>query len=190
MIGSMLKKIRKDKNVTQAELSRNTKINLGHITHIEKGERNPSYKALKNICKFLKVPYTLLMSIYDKRITDDQINYKVFDHINYNKIISIDSSYSLIDCPEDMYNASISIKIHDNSMEPTLKNNNQAFIELGAPLENKDIGLFLYDNEILIRRFIIRKTSLVLRADNKNVPDIILSENDNFKIIGKVLGTN
>ena len=130
------------------------------------------------------------MSIYDKNLTDDQINYKVFDHINYNKIISVDSSYSLIDCPENMYNASIAIKIHDNSMEPTLKINNQAFIELGAPLENKDIGLFLYDDEILMRRFIIRKTSLVLRADNKNLPDIILSENDNFKIIGKVLGTN
>ena len=28
MIGSMLKKIRKDKNVTQSELSKNTKINL------------------------------------------------------------------------------------------------------------------------------------------------------------------
>ncbi len=190
MIGSMIKKIRKDKNVTQAELSRNTKINLGHIAHIENGERNPSYKALKNICKFLKVPYTLLMSIYDKKITDDQINYKVFNHINYNKIIYIDSSYSLIDCPENMYTASIAIKIHDDSMEPTLRINSQAFIELGTPLENKDLGLFLYDNEILIRRFMIRKNSLVLRADNKNLPDIVLSKNDDFKIIGKVLGTN
>lgn len=190
MIGSMLKKIRKDKNVTQSELSKNTKINLGHITHIENGERNPSYKALKNICKFLKVPYTLLMSIYDKKITDDQINYKVFDHINYNKIISIDSSYSLIDCPKDIHEASIAIKINSNAMEPTLKINSYAFIELSAPLEHKDIGLFLYDDELLIRRFFIRKKSLVLRADNKNLPDIILSENDEFKIIGKVIGTN
>lgn len=189
MIGTMLKKIRKDKNVTQSELSKNTKINLGHITHIENGERNPSYKALKKICKFLKVPYTLLMSIYDKKVTDDQINYKVFDHINYNKIISIDSSYSLIDCPDDMYTASIAIKINNKSMEPTLKINSHAFVELSAPLENKDIGLFLYDDELLIRRFIIRKTSLVLRADNKEIPDIILSENDNFKIIGKIVGT-
>lgn len=190
MIGNMLKKIRKDKNITQAELSRNTKINLGHITHIEKGERNPSYKALKNICKFLKVPYTLLMSIYDKKITDEQKDYKVFNHINYKKIISIDSSFSLIDCPDNIYSASIAININDDSMEPTLKINKQAFIELGSPLENKDIGLFLYDNKILIRRFIIRKTSLVLRADNRILPDIVLSEDDDFKIIGKVLGTN
>lgn len=190
MIGSILRKIRKDKNVTQAELSRNTKINVGHITHIENGERNPSYKALKNICKYLKVPYSLLMSIYDKKITEDQINYKLLEHINYNKIISIDSPYSLIDCPDDMYKASIAIKIRDNSMEPTLKVNNQAFIELGAPLENKDIGLFLYGDEILIRKFIIKKNGLVLRANNKDLHDIVLSENDNFKIIGKVLGTN
>ncbi len=190
MIGSMLKKIRKDKNVTQSELSKNTKINLGHITHIENGERNPSYKALKNICRFLKVPYTLLMSIYDKKISNGQINYNVFNHINYNKIISIDSSYSLIDCPENIQNASIAIKINDDSMEPTLKINSNAFVELSAPLEHRDIGLFLYDNELLIRKFLIRKNSLVLRADNKELPDIILSENDNFKIIGKIVGTN
>lgn len=190
MIGSMLKKIRKDKNVTQSELSKNTKINLGHITHIENGERNPSYKALKNICKFLKVPYTLLISIYDKKITESQINYEVFNHINYNKIISIDSSYSLIDCPENIHEASIAIKVNNDSMEPTLKINSHAFIELSAPLEHKDIGLFLYDDELLIRKFLIRKNSLVLRADNKSLPDIILSENDDFKIIGKVIGTN
>ena len=52
MIGSILRKIRKDKNITQSQLSRNTKINVGHITHIENGERNPSYKAFKNICKY------------------------------------------------------------------------------------------------------------------------------------------
>lgn len=190
MIGTMLQKIRKDKKMTKAELSRRTKINLGHLTHIEKEERGPSYKALKNLCKFLGAPYYLLMGIYDKKVTDEQIDYRVFDHINYNKIISIDSAYSFIDCPENMTDASIAIKISDISMEPNLKINHHAFVEIGVPLNNKDIGLFLYKNEILIRKFIIRKTSLVLRADNKDFSDIILSERDDFKIIGKIVGTN
>ena len=46
------------------------------------------------------------------------------------------------------------------------------------------------DEKIIIRRYVIRKDSLVLRADNKDFDDIILSENDTYNIIGKVIGTN
>ena len=51
MIGDMIAKVRKEKGMTKTELARLTDINIGHLTHIEKGERNPSHKALKNICK-------------------------------------------------------------------------------------------------------------------------------------------
>ena len=38
MIGDMIAKARKEKKVTKTELSRLTDINIGHLTHIEKGE--------------------------------------------------------------------------------------------------------------------------------------------------------
>ena len=39
MLGSMLSKIRKDKNMTKVELAKRTGLNIGHLTHIEKDER-------------------------------------------------------------------------------------------------------------------------------------------------------
>ena len=45
MLGNLLAKIRKEKNITKTELSTLTDINVGHLTHIEKGDRNPSYYA-------------------------------------------------------------------------------------------------------------------------------------------------
>ena len=39
MLGSMISKIRKDKNMTKVQLAKKTKINIGHLTHIEKGTR-------------------------------------------------------------------------------------------------------------------------------------------------------
>ena len=65
MIGDMIAKARKEKRMTKTELARLTEINIGHLTHIEKGERNPSHKALKKICKALDVPYQQLMYTYD-----------------------------------------------------------------------------------------------------------------------------
>lgn len=186
MLGSMISKIRKDKHITKVEVSKKTGINIGHITHIEKGERNPSHKALKNISEALEIPYKPISCLYDTPITEDDIRCKMINHLDCNKVLALDSYSDFIDCPADIPNASIAIKIHDDVMEPKLKTNSYAFVELNVPLDNKDIGLFKYNNKFLIRRFIIRKDKLVLRADNKNYTDIDLSENDNFTIIGKI----
>ena len=70
MIGDMIAKVRKEKGMAKTELAEITGINIGHLTHIEKGERNPSHKALKNICKALDIPYQQLMYTYDKQISE------------------------------------------------------------------------------------------------------------------------
>ena len=57
MLGSLIAKIREDRNMSKTDLAKMTGINVGHLTHIEKGERNPSQKALKSICDALNVPY-------------------------------------------------------------------------------------------------------------------------------------
>ena len=63
MLGSMISKIRKEKQMTKVELSKRTNINIGHITHIEKSERNPSHKALKSITNALEIPYKILSQL-------------------------------------------------------------------------------------------------------------------------------
>ena len=190
MLGSMISKIRKDKNITKVELAKKTKINIGHITHIEKGERNPSHKALKNICTALKVPYKNLMNMYDKVMTEDEVRYKLLDHVSYSKVVAVDSIDNFIECPYTVTNASMAFKILDDSMEPKLKEGSYAFLELNAPWINRDFGLFKYNDEFLVRRFIIRQDKLILRPEIKNYPEIDLSEDDDFTIIGRVIPNN
>lgn len=187
MLGNMIAKIRKDKNFTKVELAKKTKINIGHLTHIEKGERNPSHKALKNICDALEVPYQNLMHIYDRNMTEEDDRYKLLNHISYNKVVAVNSIDNFIECPYEISRASMAFKIKDDSMEPKLKKGSYAFLELNSHLSNRDFGLFEYNNEMLVRRFIIRQDKLILRADNKDYPEIDLSEDDNFTIIGKVI---
>lgn len=190
MIGDMITRVRNEKNVAKSELARRTNINIGHISHIEKEERNPSHRALKSICRALEIPYQPLMYMYDKVFTDEQIDNKMPEHIAYNKIPAVSSLDSFINCPIDFPNASIALKISDDSMTPRLEKGVYAFIEFNSPLENKDIGVFEFNGKILIRRYVIRKDSLALRADNKDYKDIIISDNDQYNIIGKIVGTN
>ncbi len=190
MIGEMISYIRKEHKLTKAEIARGTNINTGHLTHIEKGERNPSHKVLRNMCKTMGIPYRPLMYTYDKELTEEHLSYKIESHIPYKQIPTFDTLGSLIDCPANMPGASIAVKITDAAMEPKLKQDSYVYIEFNTPLDNRDIGLFCYQDKMLIRRFIVRKDGVVLRAEDKNVADIFLDRKDNFYIVGKVIGTN
>ena len=187
MIGDMIAKVRKEKGMTKTELARLTDINIGHLTHIEKGERNPSHKALKNICRALDVPYQQLMYTYDKQVSEEQESYGFINHISYDKVLAVSKLDGFIDCPSNMPSATLAVKMTDDSMEPKLKKGSFAFIEFNSLLDNKEVGIFSINGKILIRRFVIRRGKVVLKPDNKSFEEIEIRDTDNFYIVGKVL---
>lgn len=186
MIGHLISKIRKEKGITKTVLASDTDINIGHLTHIEKGERNPSHKALKMICYYLGIPYEPMSHLYDRELSEEQEQYGYINHIAYNTIPAISKIDSYIECPADFPNASFAYKIPDNSMEPLLKEGNYAFIEVSGLIGNKGIGLFILNGEYIIRRLIYKNDKFVLRADNKDYKDITVNSHDKFQIIGRV----
>jgi len=187
MLGYLLSKIRTDRKMSKTRLSELTNINIGHLSHIEKGKRVPSHKALREISKALDIPYKNLMHTYDHDLTDDQIKYGAANHVLYNKIPIFGSLLGFTKCDFDTSNADFAIFINDESMSPKFALGSFVLVEQNAPLSNRDYGVFMYNDEILIRRFIIRKNDLVLRAEDPNISDIILVNSDNFYIIGKIL---
>ena len=186
MIGSMISKIRKEKGITKTKLADLTEINIGHLTHIEKGERNPSHKALKSICSSLNIPYQQLLYTYDKHLSEEQKDLNYLDYISYNTIPAVSKIDSYIACPSEFSNASFAYKVSDNAMAPIIKENTYAFIEINGLLSHKDIGLFKLNNEFLIRKLFFKQGKFVLKANNKEIKDITVSSSDKFQIIGKV----
>ena len=144
MIGDMIAKARKEKKMTKTELAKLTDINIGHLTHIEKGERNPSHKALKNICKALDIPYQQLMYTYDKDINEEQADYNAVSHISYNKLLAVDSVSGFVDCPSNSkdygvfsLNGEILIRKFTSKKEKiTLKADNKDFKDIA--IKNSD----------------------------------------------------
>ena len=186
MIGNMISKIRKEKGITKTKLADLTEINIGHLTHIEKGERNPSHKALKSICSSLNIPYQQLLYTYDKELSEDHKNVNYLDNISYNTIPAVSKIDSYISCPSEFSNASFAYKVSNNAMAPIIKENSYAFIEINGLLSHKDIGLFKLNNEIIIRKLFFKQGKLILKANNKDFKDITISSSDDFQIIGKV----
>ena len=187
MLGFLLSKIRTDKHMSKTKLSELTNINIGHLSHIEKGERIPSHKALKEISKALDIPYKNLMHTYDHDLSDEQKKYGAANHVLYNRIPIFGSFLGFTKCDLDTSNADFAIFINDESMSPKFALGSYVLVEQNAPLSNRDYGVFMYEDKVLIRRFIIRKNDLVLRAEDPNISDIVLLNSDDFYVIGKVL---
>ena len=188
MIGNMIAMIRRSKGITKTELSEITGINIGHLTHIEKGERNPSHKALRSICKALDIPFEELLHTYDKTLSIEQEKYNYLKYVPFNKVPVFSGLDDFAECPSKFENASFAYKIPDNSMEPVFKKDSKVFVEISGILDNKDYGLFNVDGKYLIRKLLYRKNGFVLRAENKDleIEDILVPDLKKFEIIGKI----
>lgn len=188
MIGDMIAKARKEKNMSKTQLSKLTKIDIGHLTHIEKGERIPSHRALKSICKALDVPYQTFMFMYDKATYDEQDYYKIFRHMTYNRVLAFENIADFIECPSSASTAAVAVKMPDSSMEPKIKKGDYLFVELNASLSSNDLAIVQIRGQIYVRKFVVRADRLILKSDNKDYKSINFSEYDEFNIIGKVVG--
>lgn len=73
-------------------------------------------------------------------------------------------------------------------MSPKYKLGSMVYVEMNTPLNNKDIGIFECEGKLIIRKFIIRRKDIVLRAEKDEIEDIVVTKDTNFNIIGKILG--
>ena len=128
------------------------------------------------------------MYTYDKKLTEEQTGYEIVNHIKYDAIPMFDTLSGFAKVPHEYASSSICLKVQDNSMAPKFNQNDYVYVEFNTPLNNKDFGLFEYKGKYIIRKFIVRKNDLVLRAEQDSIDDIVITSKDEFYIIGKVLG--
>ena len=186
MLGQLISRIREEKQISKTDLSTLTGINVGHLTHIEKGERNPSHKALRTICNSLKVPYQPTFYTYDKELTEEQIEFDLVNSICYDKIPLIDSIKSFISVPANVPNATFAFKMDDDSMKNSIPKNTICYLEYNQIPLHREFGLFEYKNELMVRRILYKKNKIVLKSDGIFTKDITINDSYDFTIIGKV----
>lgn len=186
MLGKLIAHIREKKGITKSNLADISGINVGHITHVEKGERNLSPNSLKDICKALDIPYEPLSHLYDKTLTENQERFNLINCIPYNKIPLVTNIEDMILCPSSIPNASFAFIMNDDAMKSSLPKGSIGYLELSAIPEHRELGVFQYKNSILIRKLVYRKNKLVLKSDNLLSKDITIEDMDDFCIIGKI----
>lgn len=78
------------------------------------------------------------------------------------------------------------INAYGDSMSPTIPSDSVVFIQKGE-IPDGSICAAMLDGELYIKR-LQKRPALKLISDNKSYDDIPIGENDNFIILGKVVG--
>ena len=101
-----------------------------------------------------------------------------------------DSDYEDIEVSSDVpSSADFGITIHGDSMEPKINDGDVVWVREQQTLEPNEIGVFVLNGSALCKKLIAVSGRFFLRSLNEKYRDISISEDDNLKVIGKVLAS-
>jgi SOS-response transcriptional repressor LexA len=100
-----------------------------------------------------------------------------------------DESFTELEVGEEVpLDADFGIRISGDSMEPQFINGQIVWVKRQESLLNGEIGIFYLDGNAYCKKLGDDKNGLYLISLNKNYKPIPVSENNTFKIFGKVVG--
>lgn len=185
------------------KISEATGISTGNISDWKNGRSLPTSAKLCAIADYLDCSIDYLLG----RTDNPNVNTEPFYQPEPANIIQIPLSsnkasagdgYDLFDETQDYIDidinvypkANLAISIFGNSMLPRYSDGDIVLIHIQPVLENGQIGIFIVDGKGYIKKF--------QRSDNGNItlvsinpmyPNIPISINNNFKVVGRVLYT-
>lgn len=211
--GNFLKKLRFEHNYTLDHLRKFTGINIADLNRLENAGRkkiNPFHLlALSNIYKinvlnfYYMLGYVQRETVYS-HVKTDMIEKKINDFFieKYENNVKIPLYSSIKDIfnkdvdniPDNFIQLPIkkntnlvSFYVSEHNMEPTLNKNTIVIFDIGVKkLKNADIGIFFYNNNYFIKKIYRTKSEIILQNDNSDFLPIIVKDQDNFKILGKL----
>lgn len=205
-ISSISKRMREAmniRNINQAELCRKTGIGKSSISTYLSGDYEPKQTNLYKIAEALEVSIPWLNGYDVDMVLPTQKSQLPNNIIPLNKVIRIPvvgsiaagkpkfatediDSYLLLD---KEFDADFALKICGDSMiDAGINDGDLALIKKDLYIENGEIGAVMVDDSATLKKIYRHHDYITLQACNSNYAPIIVREEDNPYIIGKLTG--
>ncbi|WP_418471235.1 helix-turn-helix domain-containing protein [Eubacterium callanderi] len=98
--------------------------------------------------------------------------------------------YTDMSFPADVVppDSNFGVRISGDSMEPEFSDGEIVFVKQQPTLNNGDIGIFVLNTDGYLKKFCLNENGYTLVSFNPKYEPIKITENDNIRIVGKVLG--
>lgn len=167
MLAKELKRLRKEKEMTQAELAKRLNVSPSTIAMYETNQRDPSYPMLLQIADFFDVNLQVL-----SKGSNDPCLIPIYDKIQAD--IPLEAIEDIIDYEEIPIKMSkqgeyFGMKINDDSMAPRFQKGDVVIVRKQLNIANDDIAIILVNgNDATIKKIKKDKNGIALIPLNPN----------------------
>lgn len=195
-IGKMIKELRVKKELSQEELASLLSVNRATIANYESGRRTLTIDKLEEILEALNTNLTDFFNsnnLETKKIkSEEQKRIPILSDVSagYGKE-ALEEATHWIKLPSVIAkNADFGTFVSGDSMEPKINDGDLLLVQNIPQLDSGMIGIFLLNDNVFCKRYhynpITKET--VLKSLNLNYKPIIVTDDDDFRIVGKVVG--
>ena len=200
-ISVKLRTKRKELNLSQEELARIIGVDQKTISHWENGVNEPQLNKLRIFCNNFNVPLSYFTG--ENLCSSENVMHIDFYHDVYAScgkggLVASENKETLA-IPVELLPTHLKkdktysiIKTRGNSMSPEIQDGDLVLIEhyTGEQIIDNAIYLFMYENEVFVKRLSKNINEVIITSDNKDYPQIILKKDEinNLYVIGKVFG--
>jgi len=182
-LGDRIRELRDLYGHSQQDLAEKLDVKRPTVSTWESQNALPNYKSLRKLSEIYNVSLTYLLDEeYNHRVYVVPIIENLFTEVKIStnslpisrQLIEKNKSYIYVYLKEEYILCGV------------LKVNDLVLIEKGNEVENGDLAVVKYNDNIYIRYIVIRKNQVIL-TDNGEKPIIFHLKNDKHLIIGKIV---
>lgn len=190
-ISEKLKKYRNNLGLSQTEVAEKINITKPTYAGYEKG-KDISIGTLKKLANLFNVPFESFFDEDDSKENIEMLKIPILSDVSagYGKE-ALEEATHWIKLPSVIAkNADFGTFVSGDSMEPKINDGDLLLVQNIPQLDSGMIGIFLLNDNVFCKRYhynpITKET--VLKSLNLNYKPIVVTNDDDFRIIGKVVG--
>lgn len=200
MLPQMLKKLRKQKGVTQVELASIMEVTQQAVGKWETGRSSPDPASLMKLAEFFGVSTDILLGRENPDI-GQVMPYQTAYLAPVPVLGTVKAGYGALAYEDDFGTEMANVRDPENyfylvvkgdSMEPRIQNGDLALVRRQATLEDGDLGVVVYgEGEGTLKRFRRQGNAIVLQPFNPSYDAVVLTGDDldHLYVAGKVVET-
>lgn len=198
-LGRRVRRLRKQRRLTQTELATTAGINQGFLSSIEQDKRDPSKRTIDALALALDVPQAVLIGAGDGHDAPQPLETRelpLLGSIPAGKPAESQAQLEMFPVLKHLWAPDrYCLRLSFASMEPTLKPDDLVLVQYRPNVDpvhvQGRICACLVDGNPSLKRVSVenrgQRRTIILRGDNPLIPPIIVDDDTDFSIQGVVI---
>lgn len=192
---TVFKNLRKDNNLTQAELAKKLGVAPSTVGMYERGQREPDFETLEKIANYFSVNMnTLLGKENETDIASGSLGIKIPVLGKVAAGIPITAVENILDYEEissEMASSGeyVALKIQGSSMEPRMFEGDVVIVRVQSSVEHGEVAVVMVDGgEATVKKVQFQSSGILLQPFNPSYEPIFYSNEEIEKLPVRIFG--